>query len=52
MFPAYNKTFNIINDYLNNDDQFIRKMTIPQEKFLDSLILVLASTRFTFNFQF
>ena len=52
MFPAYNKTFNIINDYLNNDDQFIRKMPIPQDKFLNSLILVLANTWFTFNSQF
>ena len=28
-------TLNIIKDYVNNDDQFTRKMAIPQDKFLD-----------------
>ena len=45
-------TLNIIKDYVNNDDQFIRKTAIPQDKFLDLAILVLTTTWYTFNFQF
>ena len=35
---------NIIKDYVNNDDQFTRKTTIPQDKFLDLVHLVLTTT--------
>ena len=42
-------TFNIIKDYVIYDDQFTRKTTVPQGKFLD---LVLTTTRYTFNSQF
>ena len=37
---------------MNNDDQFTRKTTIPQEKFLGLVHLVLTTTWYTFNFQF
>ena len=43
---------NIIKDYVKNDDQFTRKMTIPQDKFLDLVHLVLTTTWYTFNSQF
>ena len=43
---------NIIKDYVNNDDQFTQKKAIPQDKFLDIVNLVLATTRYTFNSQF
>ena len=42
-------TLNIIKDYVNNDDQFIKKTTIPQGKFLDLVHLVLPTTCYTFN---
>ena len=45
-------TLNIIKDYVNNDDQFTRKMAIPQDKFLDLVHLVLTSTWHNFNSQF
>ena len=45
-------TLNIIKDYVNNDDQFTRKMAIPQDKFLDLVHLVLTSTWYTFDSQF
>ena len=45
-------TLNIIKDYVNNDDQFTRKTAIPQDKFLDLVHLVLATTWYTFNSQF
>ena len=45
-------TLNIIKDYGNNDDQFTRKTTIPQGKFLDLFHLVLTNTWYTFNSQF
>ena len=45
-------TLNIIKDYVNNDDQFTRKTAIPQDKFLDLVRLVLATTWYTFNSQF
>ena len=45
-------TLNIIKDYVNNDDQFIRKTAIAQDKFLDLFHLVLTTTSYTFNFQF
>ena len=43
---------NIIKDYVNNDDQFSRKMAIPQDKFLDLVHLVLTTAWYTFNSQF
>ena len=43
---------NIINDYVNNDDQFTRKTAISQDKFLDLVNLVLATTCYTFNSEF
>ena len=43
---------NIIKDYINNDDQFTMKTSIPQDKFLDLVHLVLASNWYTFNSQF
>ena len=45
-------TLNIIKIYVNNDYQFTRKMTIPQEKFFDLVDLVLTATWCTFNSQF
>ena len=39
-------TLNIIKDYVNNDDQFTRKMAIPQDKFLDLVHLVLTSSKY------
>ena len=45
-------TLNIIKDYVNNDDQFTRKTAIPQDKFLDLVHLVLATTWYTLNSQF
>ena len=42
----------IIKDYVNNDDQFTRKMVIPQGKFLDLVHLVLTTTWYTINSQF
>ena len=44
-------TLNIIKD-VNNDDQFVRKTAIPQDKFLDLVHLVLTTTWYTFNSQF
>ena len=43
---------NIIKDYVNNDDQFTRKTVIPQDKFLDLVLLVLTTTWYTFDSQF
>ena len=40
---------NIIKDAVNKDDKFTKKTTIPQEKFLDLVNLVLTNT---FNYQF
>ena len=37
-------TLNITKDYVHNDDQFTRKMTIYQDKFLDLINLVLTTT--------
>ena len=45
-------TSNIIKDYVNNDNQFTRKTTIPQDRFLDLVNLILATTWYTFNSQF
>ena len=45
-------TLNIIKDYVHSDDQFARKMAIPQDKFLDLVNLVLTTTWYTFNSQF
>ena len=33
-----------INNYVNNDDQFTRKTSIRQDKFLDLVYLVLTTT--------
>ena len=41
--------FNILKDYVNNDDQFTRKMAIPQDKFLDQVNAVLTTTWYAFN---
>ena len=43
---------NIIKIYVNNDYQFTRKMTIPQNKFFDLVDLVLTATWCSFNSQF
>ena len=45
-------TLNIIKDYVHSDDQFARKMAIPQDKFLDLVNLALTTTWYTFSFQF
>ena len=45
-------TLNIIKDYVNNDNQFTKKMTIPQHKFLDLVNLVLTTTWYMLNSQF
>ena len=45
-------TLNIIEDHVNNNYQFTRKMTIPEDKFLDLVNLVLATTWCTFNSKF
>ena len=45
-------TLNIIKDYVNNDDQFNKKATIPQDKFLDLVNLVLKISWYTFNSHF
>ena len=45
-------TLNIIQDYVNNDDQFTRKTAISQDKFLDLANLVLTTTWLTFNSEF
>ena len=45
-------TLNIIKDYVHSDDQFARKTTIPQDKFLDLVNLVLTTNWYTFNSQF
>ena len=45
-------TLNIIKDFVNNNDQFTRKTSIPQDKFLDLVYLVLTTTWHTFNSQF
>ena len=45
-------TLNLLKDYVNNNDQFIRKKAIPQDKFLDVVNLVLTTHWYTFNSQF
>ena len=45
-------TLNIIKDYVNNDDQFTRKTSIPQDMILDLVHLVLTTTWYNFNSQF
>ena len=35
---------NIIKDYVNNDDQFTRKIAAPEDKYLDVVHLVLITT--------
>ena len=43
---------NIIKDYVNNDDQCIKKTAVSQYKFLHQVNLVLAIFWNTFNSQF
>ena len=43
---------NILKDYVKNDDQFINRTAVPQEKFLDLVNLVLTTNWCTFDFQF
>ena len=45
-------TLNMIKDYVNNDDQFTRKMAMPQDNLIDLVHLVLTTTWYTFNAQF
>ena len=45
-------SLNIIKDYTNNIDQFAGKTSIPQDKFLDLVHLVLTTTWYTFNSHF
>ena len=45
-------TLNIIKDHVDNDDQFTRKTTIPQDEFHALVNLVLKTTWYTFNSQF
>ena len=45
-------TLSIIKDYVNKNDEFTGKATIPQEKFLDLVKLVLKTTWYSFNSQF
>ena len=45
-------TLNIIKDYFNNDDQFTRKTSMPQEEFLDLVNLVLTTICYTFILSF
>ena len=42
----------LIKDYVNNDDQFNRKMAVPHEKFFDLVKSVLTTTQYIVNFQF
>ena len=42
----------IIKGYVNNDDQFTRKTTRPQDNFLDLAHLVLTTTWYNFNSQY
>ena len=44
--------FNIIKDYVNNDDQFTSRMAIPPDKFLDLVNLVLTTPWCTLNSPF
>ena len=44
-------TLSIIKDYVHNNDQFTKKTSIAQEKFLDLIHLALRTTWYTFNFQ-
>ena len=48
----YANILNIIREYVNNDDQFTKKTTILQDKFLDLVNLVLVTTWYTFNSHF
>ena len=45
-------TLNIIKDYVDNDDQSIRKTSIPQDRFLDLVNVVSTTTWYTFDPQF
>ena len=45
-------TLNKRKNYVNNADQFTSKTAIPQDKFLDLVHLVLATTWYTFKSQF
>ena len=43
---------NMIQDYVDNEDQFTRKTAIPHDKFLDLVNLVLKTPWWTFNSKF
>ena len=45
-------TLNIINDYVNNDDQFTSKTAIPQDKFFDLVHMFFTTNWYTFNSKF
>ena len=45
-------TLSIIKNYVDNSDQFTRKVAIPQDKFLDLVNLVLTTTWYIFNYNF
>ena len=45
-------TLHKVKYYVNNDYQFTTKTTIPQDKFLDLVSVVLITTWDTFNYQF
>ena len=45
-------TLSIIKNYVDNSDQFTRKVAIPQDKFLDLVNLVLKTTWYIFNYNF
>ena len=45
-------TLSIIKNYVDNSDQFTRKVAIPQDEFLDLVNLVLTTTWYIFNYNF
>ena len=45
-------TLSIIKNYVDNGDQFTRKVDIPQDNFLDLVNLVLTTTWYIFNYNF
>ena len=49
---AITNRLSIIKNYVDNGDQFTRKVDIPQDKFLDLVNLVLTTTWYIFNYNF
>ena len=43
-------TLNTVQNDVNDNDQFTRKTTIPQDNFLDLVNLISTTTWYTFNF--